>query len=289
MTPNSTASAVARDNGPRQPHFVVQPSHGWVSLNLHELWEFRELLYFFTWRDIKVRYKQTVLGASWAIIQPLLTMAIFSLFFGRLAKMPSDGIAYPLFCLAGLVPWTFFANAMTQSANSMVGNANLVSKVYFPRFAIPVASALASVVDVSVSFLVLLAMMLAYGVVPELRALWVPALLLLALATSIGAGLWLCALNVQYRDVRHTLPFLAQVWLFATPIAYPSSLVPEPWRILFALNPMVGVVEGFRWSLLGARGASASMLVTSSLVAAVLLISGAFYFKRVERRFADII
>lgn len=281
---------VSGGSAARSPSFVAKPSQGWVSLNLHELWEFRELLFFLTWRDIKVRYKQTILGASWAILQPLLTMAIFSLFFGRLAKMPSDGIPYPLFSLAGLVPWTFFSISMTQSSNSTVGSANLIQKVYFPRLAIPISSALPSVLDVCLSLVVLLAMMMVYGRVPPWHAaLYLPALLLLALMSSVGVGLWLSALNVKYRDVRHTLPFLSQIWLFATPIAYPSSLVPEPWRLLYAVNPMVGVVEGFRWTLFGASSASAPMLLISSLVALVLLIGGAVYFRRMERVFADII
>ncbi len=229
----------------------IRPSRGWVSLKLDELWEYRELLYFLVWRDIKVRYKQTVLGAAWAILQPFMTMVVFSLFFGKLGKIPSEGVPYPIFSFAALVPWTFFATGLGQGANSLVGSQNLIKKVYFPRLVIPIASVLSGVVDFALAFLVLLGMMLFYGIVPTLNVLWLPLLLLLALVTSLGVSLWLSALNVQFRDIRYTVPFLTQFWLFATPIAYPSSLLPEPWRTLYGLNPMVGVVEGFRWALLG--------------------------------------
>ncbi len=271
------------------PVIVVKPSRGWVSLKLNELWHYRELLYFLTWRDIKVRYKQTVLGAAWAIIQPFFTMVVFSLFFGRLAKIPSDGIPYPIFAYAALVPWTFFASGLNQSANSLVGDANLIKKVYFPRLAIPISSVISGGLDFVLAFIVLLGMMLFYGIFPAVNIIWLPFLLLLTLITSLGTGLWLSALNVQFRDVRYTVPFLTQFWLFATPIAYPSSLLSEPWRTLYGINPMVGVVEGFRWALLGTDTAPGPIIIVSSLVALALLIGGAYYFRRLEKSFADVV
>jgi lipopolysaccharide transport system permease protein len=274
---------------PTAPHIRIQASQGWVSLKLRELWEYRELLYFLTWRDIKVRYKQTALGAAWAIIQPFFTMVVFSLFFGRLAKIPSDGIPYPIFSYAALVPWTFFANGLSQSANSLVGNANLIKKIYFPRLAVPIATILSGVIDFALAFVVLLAMMLYYGILPTVNVIWLPLLLLLALVTSLGVGLWLSALNVQFRDVRYVVPFLTQVWMFATPIAYPSSLLAEPWRTLYAINPMVGVVEGFRWALLGSNEAPGPIILASALAALALLVSGALYFRRMEKTFADVV
>ena len=268
---------------------VIKPSKGWVSLKLYQLWEYRELLYFLTWRDIKVRYKQTVMGASWAIIQPFLTMVVFSLFFGKLAQVPSDGIPYPIFSYAALVPWTFFANGLNQSSNSLVGSANLIKKIYFPRLTIPIATILSGTVDFVLAFIVLLAMMLFFCIIPTINVIWLPLFLLLALITSLGVGLWLSAMNVQFRDVRYTVPFLTQFWLFATPIAYPSSLIPEPWRMLYAINPMVGVVEGFRWALLGTDTAPGPIIIVSSLAATTLLVSGMFYFRRMEKTFADVV
>lgn len=267
----------------------IEPSRGWVSLRLRELWEYRELLYFLTWRDIKVRYKQTALGAAWAIIQPFFTMVVFSLFFGKLAKIPSDGIPYPIFSYAALVPWTFFANGLSQSANSLVGSANLIKKVYFPRLTIPISTVLSGVVDFLLAFAVLLGMMLYYGIVPTLHALWLPLFLLLALMTALGVGLWLSAMNVQFRDVRYIVPFLTQFWMFATPIAYPSSLLSPTWRVVYGLNPMVGVVEGFRWALLGKGTAPGPMIAVSALAALVILITGAYYFRRMEKTFADVV
>jgi homopolymeric O-antigen transport system permease protein len=275
-------------SGPDLPMIRIEPSYGWISLRLNELWEYRELVYFLTWRDVSVRYKQTALGISWAIIQPFFTMVVFSLFFGRLAQVPSDGIPYPIFSYAALVPWTFFANGLIQASNSLVGSANLIKKVYFPRLAIPIATVLSGVIDFLLAFVVLLAMMLFYGVVPTINILWFPLLLLLALVASLGTGLWLSALNVQYRDVRYTVPFLIQLWMFITPVAYPSSLIPEPWRALYGLNPMVGVVEGFRWALLGTTPAPSTILIASSLVAIAILVGGAFYFRRMEKTFADV-
>ena len=265
----------------------IEASTGWVSLGLAELWAFRELLYFLMWRDIKVRYKQTALGAAWAIIQPVLTMVVFSLFFGKLASMPSDGVPYPIFSFTALVPWTFFATGLTLSSASLVGSANLLKKVYFPRLSIPIATVMSGIVDFALAFSVLLCMMPFYHLGISLRVLWLPLFVLLALVTSLGVGLWLAALNVQYRDVRFVVPFITQLWLFATPIAYPSSLLHEPWRTVYGLNPMAGVVEGFRWSLLSTSGNPLPIVLMSTTTAVLLLISGLFYFRRMERTFAD--
>jgi lipopolysaccharide transport system permease protein len=267
----------------------IEPTQGWASLGLRELWVCRELLYFLTWREILVRYKQTVLGVAWAIIQPFFTMMVFSLFFGRLAKIPSEGIPYPIFSYAALVPWTFFSNSLIQASNSLVINANMIKKVYFPRLAIPIAAVFSGVIDFGLAFIVLLGMMLFYGIVPTINALWLPCFLLLALVTSLGTSLWLTAMNVQFRDVRYTISFLTQFWLFATPIAYPSSLLSEPWRTLYGINPMVGVVEGFRWALLGVDTAPGPIIAVSGLVAMALLVGGAYYFRRLEKTFADVV
>jgi lipopolysaccharide transport system permease protein len=267
----------------------IEPSRGWSPLKLREFWAYRELLYFLTWRDVKVRYKQTALGVAWAVIQPLSTMIIFSLFFGRLAKMPSDGIPYPIFNLVGLVPWNLFSNGLTYVSNSLIDNSNLIKKVYFPRLAVPIGALLSGLVDFSFAFVLLLGMMLYYRLVPTGNIVYFPFLILLALVTCLGAGLWLSALNVQYRDVRYIVPFMIQIWLFATPIVYPSSLLPEPWRTLYGINPMVGVIEGSRWALLGTRTAPGPMVAVSSAAALVLLISGAFYFRRMEKTFADVL
>jgi len=270
------------------PVIVIEPSSGWVSLRLRELWEYRELLYFFAWRDIKVRYKQTAIGASWAIIQPFFTMVIFTLVFGRLARMPSDGIPYPIFSYTALLPWSYFSQSLSQSSASLVGSANLIRKVYFPRMAVPISSVLSGVVDFFIAFTVLLMMMVYYGVSPTPAVVLLPGFFLLALITALGVGLWLSALNVKYRDVRYIVPFLTQFWLFATPVVYPSSLLEEPWRTVYGLNPMVGVVEGFRWALLGSSP-PAGMLVLSFFVAISILVTGAFYFRRMERTFADVV
>ena len=269
--------------------FDIRPSRGWVAVRLRDLWEYRELLYFLTWRDIKVRYKQTLLGASWAILQPFFTMVIFALFFGKLAKMPSDGIPYPLFAFAALVPWTFFAQGLTFSSNSLVANQGLIRKVYFPRLVIPIATVASALVDFCIAFVVLLGMMLAYYVVPTPAAVCLPLLFLLALVTALGAGLWLSALNVLYRDIQYVVPFLVQVWLFLTPIVYPSSLIPERWRLLYALNPMTGVVEGFRWVLFDTNTAPGPMIIVSAMAALVLLLSGLLFFRRMERLFSDVV
>jgi lipopolysaccharide transport system permease protein len=265
----------------------IRPSRGWQHLDLMKVWQYRELLFFLSWRDIKVRYKQTLLGALWAVIQPLMTMVVFSLFFGKLAKMPSDGIPYPLFVFTALVPWTLFSNSLTQSSNSLVQNAHMLKKVYFPRLIIPISTVLSGVIDFIIAFGVLLLMMLFYRVVPTVDMIWVPCLVLLEIATVLGVGLWLSALNVQFRDVRYVVPFLSQFWLFTTPIAYPSSLLTEPWRTVYGLNPMVGVVEGFRSALLGLHPAPGPVIIVSSCTSLMILISGLFYFRRMERTFAD--
>ena len=269
---------------------VIEPARGWVPLRVRELWEYREVLYYLIWRDIKVKYRQTLIGAAWAIVQPLMTMVVFSVFLGKLAKVPSDGAPYPLFTFAALVPWSFFANGLTQSATSLVASGNLITKVYFPRLLVPMGRVLAGLPDIALSFLVLLGLVAMYGGLQwTLSLLWLPLMAVLALLTAFGIGLWLSALNVQYRDIQHAVPFLVQIWLFATPIAYPSSLLAEPWRTIYGLNPMVGVVEGFRWGLLGTGRPPGIPLVVSVAAALVLVVSGAFFFRRVERTFADVI
>lgn len=268
---------------------VIQPSRGWLNLKLGEVWEYRELLYFLVWRDVKVRYKQTALGAAWAILQPLMTMLVFSVFFGRLAKVPSDGLPYPVFAFAALLPWQLFAFALTESSNSLVGSQNLITKVYFPRLVIPMAAVLAGLVDFSISFVVLLVLMFAYGITPGVAVVTIPLFLLLAVASALAVGLWLSALNVKYRDVRYAIPFLTQFWLFATPVAYPSSLVPEQWRPLYGLNPMAGVVEGFRWALLGKSDVPGLLLFVSIVAVIGLLVGGVVYFRRMESSFADLV
>ncbi len=290
IEPDSVTAAISvlADDAP-VPITIIEPSRGWVALKLGELWEYRELLYFLTWREVKVRYKQTALGAAWAIIQPLFTMIVFSLFFGRLAKVPSDGIPYPLFSLAALIPWTFFANGLTLSSNSLVSSSNLISKVYFPRLTIPISAVLSGVVDFAISLILLVGMMAFYHLVPTLRCVYLPLFVLLGFVTALGVGLWLSALNVEYRDVRYAVPFLTQFWLFATPIAYPASLLHGPWRTLYGLNPMVGVVEGFRWALLGTNTAPGPSIAASTLAALLILVGGAFYFRRMEKTFADIV
>ncbi len=286
----SPASGPSKPTITQLPHLHIQPSKGWVSLKLAELWEYRELLYFLTWRDIKVRYKQTVLGVAWAVLQPFLTMVVFSLFFGGLAQIPSDGVPYPIFSYTALVPWTFFSTGLAMSSNSVVNSANLLKKVYFPRLTIPIATVLSSGVDFVIAFVVLLGMMLFFGIVPSSNALFLPFFVLLTLITALGTGLWLSAMNVQFRDVRYAVPFLTQFWLFITPIAYPASLIDnETLRVLYALNPMTGVVEGFRWALLGTDNAPGPIIAVSTLAAVVLLISSLYYFRRMERSFADVV
>ena len=267
----------------------IEPTSGWISLKLKEVWNYRELMYFLIWRDIKVRYKQTVLGAAWAIIQPFFTMIVFTIVFGRIAKIPSDGIPYPIFSYAALVPWTLFASGLGRASNSMVGSSNLIKKVYFPRLCIPIAAILAGLVDFFLSFLMLIAMMFYYGITPSLNVIWLPLLILLALTTSLGVSLWFSAMNVKFRDIGYIVPFITQIWLFMTPIVYPSSLLSEPWKTLYGINPMAGVVEGFRWALLSTDTAPQPIIIVSSLVAFTILIGGLMYFRRMEKTFADIV
>ena len=272
-----------------EAHFLIEPPRGWAALELRELWLYRELLFFLAWRDIKLRYKQTALGAAWAILQPLLTMVIFSVIFGQLAKLPSDGIPYPIFTYAALLPWQLFAFALTNSSNSLINSQNLISKVYFPRLIIPLASTLAGVMDFAIAFLVLLGLMAYYRIAPTMAILYLPLFLLLALLSALAVGIWLSALSVEYRDVRYIVPFLTQFWMYATPIAYASSLIPENWRLFYGLNPMTGVVEGFRWALLGMQTSGGFMILISAAVVLVMFISGLYYFRRMENNFADVI
>jgi lipopolysaccharide transport system permease protein len=284
------APAAGPDVGQPVSTTIIEPSRGWVPIDFGEIWAYREVLYFLVWRDIKVRYRQTLMGAAWAIIQPFMTMVVFTVFFGRLAKMPSDGAPYPVFAFAALVPWAFFSNGVTQSANSLVHSGHLITKVYFPRLLVPMGRVLSGLPDLGLSFLVLLGMVWWYGLLElQPRLLWFPALALLAFLTALGLGLWLSALNVRYRDIQHAVPFLLQLWLFATPIAYPSSLLSGVWRTVYSLNPLVGVVEGFRWALLRSGEAPGLSVAVSSVAAAGLLISGAYVFRRIERTFADIV
>lgn len=274
---------------PERPLLVIQPRRGRAPLELGILWAYRELLYFFVWRDLKVRYRQTVLGAAWVVVKPFITMVVFSVVFGRLAGLPSDGLPYPLFAFAALVPWSFFSNGLSQASNSLVASQNLLKKIYFPRLVLPTAAVLTGLVDLAIAGAVLGAMVAFYGIVPTLAIVWVIPLVALAFLASLGFGLWLAALNVRYRDVGNLVPFLLQIWLFVTPIAYPSSLIPEPWRTLSALNPMVGVVEGIRWALLGADTTPGPQIIVSFAVGLVVLVTGAAYFRHVEGTFADIV
>jgi lipopolysaccharide transport system permease protein len=269
-------------------HIHIEPTRSWLSFRLKEMWLYRELLFFLTWRDIKIRYKQTVLGFAWAILQPFMMMVVFSLFFGRLGKIPSEGFPYPIFNFAGLLPWNFFEQSINVSTNSLVTNANMVTKVYFPRLFIPISSVLSGLVDFAVAFSVLIGMMLFYQITPTIGILLLPLFILLAFITSMGVSLWMSALNVKYRDVRYIVPFLSRFWFFATPIAYPSTMLSEPWRTLYGLNPMVGVVEGFRWAMLGTNPPQA-MIFLSAAISIVLFVTGLIYFNRTEKTFADVI
>ena len=269
--------------------YRIEPSRSWSFPNLREVWEYRELLYFFAWRDIKVRYKQTVIGGLWAVLQPFFTMIVFTIFFGNLAKIPSEGVPYPIFSFTALVPWTYFASSVTQVTQSIVVNRNIISKVYFPRAIIPLATVLSGLLDFAIAFSVLVAMMVFYRITPTINILLIPLLILLAMSTALGVGLWLAALNALYRDVSFTVPFLVQFWLFATPIAYPTSLIPEAWRPLYGINPMVAVVEGFRLALLNGGAGLGSTFVVSISIVVVLLVSGLLYFRHVDRIFADVV
>jgi len=271
------------------PVILVRPSKGWASLNLGELWRYRELVYFFIWRDIKVRYKQTLLGAAWAIIQPFFVMVIFNIFFGKLAKIPSDGIPYPIFSYVALLPWQLFENGVRKAGNSLVSGRNLLTKVYFPRLAIPIATVIAGLVDFALALTILLGMMWFYDYSPTKWILFTPLLLILALVTALGTGLWLSALNVTYRDVGYIIPFILRVWFFLTPITYSASIVPEEYQTIYALNPMTGVIQGFRWAMLGAGEPPSALILASTVAAVFLMISGLFYFRRMERTFADVV
>ena len=271
------------------PTLVIKPSGNWPRIDFAELWAYHGLFFFLVWRDVKVRYAQTVLGAGWAILQPLLTMVLFAVIFGRLARIPSDGVPYPLFSLAALVPWTYFSTALSGAGNSLVANTNLLTKIYFPRLIIPAAPVLAGLVDFGIGFVLLLAVMLWYGVVPSLAAVAVlPVLIAGMMLTSVGVGSWLAALNIQYRDVKHVTPFLLQVWMYASPIVYPMSAVPERYRMVYALNPMAGIIEGFRALLLGTRAVPWSSIAMSLAVGGFFFVTGALYFRRMERIFADV-
>ncbi len=275
----------------RRPETVIiKPVKGWVALNLRDLWIYRELVYFLTWRDLKVRYKQSVLGVLWAIIKPFMTMIVFTIFFGNLAKLPSDGVAYPVWSYTGLLPWEFFAAALSVSARSMLSSGSMVSKIYFPRIIVPLSSVFANLVDFLIAFVILIGMMFYYHITPTINMLWLPLFILLAVITALGVGLWFSALLVMYRDVNYLLPFITQLWMFISPVVYASSTVPEKWRFLYALNPMAGVVEGFRWAMLGIeQSISPMMIALSAVIALALFISGLFFFRRMERVFADMI
>ena len=265
----------------------IEPPKGWLELRLKEVWSYRELLYFFVWRDVKIRYKQTVVGVAWVVLQPLLTMGIFTLFFGRLAKLPSDGLPYPVFYFAALVPWTYFATALQSCTNVVVENQRVITKVYFPRLILPVSSVMAGLVDFAIGFVVLCVVVAMYGIRPGLAMLWLPVLLLLAILTALGVGLWMAALNALYRDVKYVVPFLVQFWMFASPVAYPSSLVPARWRWLYGLNPIAGVIDGFRWALTGHGQAPGPLLLASATGVAVVVIGGLLFFQRMEGSVAD--
>lgn len=279
----------AAETGFKKPFKVIEPVKGLFQLDLGSVWHSRELLYFLVWRDVLTRYKQTAIGAAWVVLQPLINMVLFTLVFSRLAKIPSDGIPYPLFAFTALLPWSYFAQALARTSNSVVGSANLVTKIYFPRLLIPIAASLAPVVDLIFSFLMLLALMAWYKVAPTWGLLSLPLFLGLAIMTALAVGLWSSALNVRYRDVGSIIPFLAQVWMYASPVAYPVSMVPEKWRLLYSLNPMVGVIEGFRWALLGNKSPDFMVMTVSASVVAILLAGGVVYFKKMEQSFADVI
>jgi lipopolysaccharide transport system permease protein len=275
------------------PTITIEPTRRWASLQLGALWEYRELLYFLVWRDLKVRYKQTVLGAAWIVLQPVVSMVVFSVLFGGLLGVSSGDVPYPVFVYAGLLPWTYFARSLTRAATSLVGSAHLITKVYFPRLIIPVSGVLSGLVDFAIAFLVLVGLMMYYGIAPTPAVVLLPVFLLLAMLTALGFGLWLSALNVRYRDVNHMVPFLVQIWMYLTPVVYPSTLIPERFRFLLALNPMTGVVAGFRWALLGDYATDAQppggLFLVSIVIILVVVAGGAFFFRATERTFADIV
>jgi lipopolysaccharide transport system permease protein len=265
----------------------IEPPRGWTELRLREIWQYRELLYFFVWRDVKVRYKQTVIGIAWVVLQPLMTMGVFTLFFGRLARLPSDGLPYPVFYFSALVPWAYFSTALQSCTNVVVDNQRVITKVYFPRLVLPLSAVVSGLVDFAIGFIVLLVVTAIYGIKPTLAAFWLPVLLLLAVLTALGVGLWMSALNALYRDVRYVVPFLVQFWMFASPVAYPSSLVPQRWRWLYGLNPMAGVIDGFRWAVTGRGQAPGLLLLASSAMVVLVVVGGLFFFNRMESAVAD--
>lgn len=267
----------------------IKPPSKWQAIDLREIWQYRELLYFLAWRDVRVRYKQTVIGAAWAILQPFMTMVVFSVIFGILMEIPTNGVPYPVFSYVALLPWTFFASALTRSGNSLIYDANLISKVYFPRLIIPIAAVISMLIDFVIAFVILIAMMLFYGIVPSMLIFSLPVFAILAFITALGLGLWLSALNVKYRDIAYVIPFLVQFWLFITPVLYPITIIPKNWQFIYSLNPMVGVIEGFRWALLGQQNIPFILLLLSSLVVLAVFISGLFYFRRMEYEFADVV
>ena len=285
MSATARTAALAH---PPVPVMRITPPNRWWVVPFAELWDFRELVYFFVWRDIKIRYKQTAIGAAWAVLQPFLMMLIFNLFFGRLGNLGSDGLPYPIFYYSALLPWMYFAGALQTSTNTIVENQRLITKVYFPRLALPLSSVLSGLVDFGVSFLMFVVLMIYYRIQPTAALLWFPAFLLLAILLALGVGLWLSAMNAIYRDVRYVLPFLVQFWLFASPVVYPSSRVPEKWRWLYGLNPMAGVIEGFRWSLTGRGTPPSHLLIISSAMVVVVLLSGVAYFQKMETTMADV-
>ena len=289
-TSNSmTAGAAHRAHAGDATLVHIRTRGRWVPLDLREIWHYRELMWFLVWRDVKVRYKQTALGVAWAVLQPVLSMLVFTLVFARLAHVPTGGVPYPIFAYCGLLPWQLFAFSLSESSMSVVANERLISKVYFPRIMVPIAAACAGLVDMAVSFIVLMGLFAWYGIVPGKAIVALPLLLIMALATALAVGIWMAALNVEYRDVRYVLPFVTQFWLFATPVAYPASLVPQRWRLLYGINPMTGVIEGFRWSLLGGGNAPGMLVAVSGTIVVLLLIGGLYYFRSVERTFADVV
>lgn len=286
MTSNIASTAVSRVT---KPTVVIEPRKGLFDLELGALWQYRELLYFLIWRDVKVKYKQTMIGAAWAILQPLMTMVIFTVIFGNFAKIPSDGFPYPIFAYTALLPWNFFATALNHAVGSVVGDAQLISKVYFPRLILPLSGVVSGIVDFAIAFIILLGMMIWFSITPTWGALALPLFLLLTVLTALAVGLWLSALNVRYRDVGHTIPFLTQFWLYASPVVYPVSLVPEKWRLLYSLNPMAGVIEGFRWALLGKESPDFGVMAVSAVAVVALLSGGVVFFRQMERTFADVV
>jgi lipopolysaccharide transport system permease protein len=287
MTTPESAAAVLAARGATRPVLRITPPSEWLDMRLGEVWAYRELLYFFVWRDVKVRYKQTVIGVAWVVLQPLMTMGVFTLFFGRLARLPSDGLPYPVFYFAALVPWTYFSTALQSCTSVVVNNQHVITKVYFPRLVLPLSAVVSGLVDFAIGFIVLLVVTAIYGIQPTLAALWLPVLLLLAVLTALGVGLWMSALNALYRDVRYVVPFLVQCWMFASPVAYPSSLVPQRWRWFYGLNPMAGVIEGFRWALTGHGQPPGPMMLVSAAMITLLFIGGLFFFQRLEGAIAD--